>query len=605
MFGYAGNILEVDLSKRKIETHKLNPSLAQSLLGGGGIGARILYDNVESGINPLSPNNVVIIAAGPFAGTPVPGACRFAVVTKSPLTNIFLDTNCGGYFAPLLRFAGYDVIVIEGCAEKPRFLYIEDGRAELHNAEHLWGLTTHETEDAIKREMNRKASVASIGPAGEKKVRFACITADYYRNAGRGGAGAVLGSKKLKAIGVYGTKSIPVAAPEELRSYVTEIRNQNPLDILGTPSCVRSAQDTSSLPTRNYQAGFFEGAEKISGETMREQIVIRDVACFGCPRACGKLVMVNSGPWKGTRLVGPEYETIGMLGSNCGIDDLAAIAHANLLCDQLGIDTISTGGVIGFAMECYERGILTKKDVDGLDLHFGNAEAMVELVRKIGVREGIGNLLAEGVKRVAEKIGKESEPFAIHVKGAELPAWETRGVRGRGLMYALCECGGFHTRGWVSGSEPPDKSAVDKVESFINSQNRSALRDSVGLCSFMEIDSEEQVQLLNLVTGWKLTLPEYFKIGDRIHNLTRVFNVREGLSRKEDRLPPRIMNEPTPKGQAAGCKAFISEEDFEKCLDKYYSLRGWDRNGKPTHKTLIKLGLGEIADDLKKRNIII
>ncbi|MFQ5999198.1 MAG: aldehyde ferredoxin oxidoreductase N-terminal domain-containing protein, partial [Candidatus Bathyarchaeia archaeon] len=264
MFGYAGNILEVDLSKRKIKTHKLNPNLAQSFLGGKGIGARLLYDRVEPGMNPLFPKNVVVIATGPFVGTPVPGACRFVVVTKSPLTNIFLDTNCGGYFAPLLRFAGYDVIIIEGCAEKPCFLYIEDGKAELHDAEHLWGLTSHETEDAIKRETNRNASVASIGPAGEKMVRFACITTDYYRNAGRGGAGAVLGSKKLKAIGVYGTKSIPVAAPEELWSRANEIRNQNPLDLLGTPVSVRIAQDTSSFPTRNYQAGVFEGAEKIS-----------------------------------------------------------------------------------------------------------------------------------------------------------------------------------------------------------------------------------------------------------------------------------------------------------------------------------------------------
>lgn len=604
MFGYARNTLLVDLTRGKIQTRKLKMDLARSFLGGKGMGAKLLYEKVAPHIEPLSPQNALIVATGPFTGTPVPGGCKFVLVTKSPLTNIFLDTNCGGMFGPFLRFAGYDIILIEGRAKNPCFLYIEDGTAELRNAEHLWGQTTHETENIIQKEVNRSSRIASIGPAGEKMVRFAGVTSNYHRHAGRGGAGAVLGSKKLKAIAVFGTKSVPVAASEELRRQATELRNQNPLDVWGTPGAVRTAQDTSSLPTRNYQAGVFEGAEKIGAEAMREQIVVQDVACFGCSRACGKLVLVKSGPWKGTRLVGPEYETLGMLGANCGIDNLGAIAHANLLCDQLGIDTISTGGVIGFVMECYERGILTRKEVDGLDLRFGNAEAMIELVRKIGLREGIGDLLADGVKRVAERIGKGSERFAVHVKGAELPAWEARGARGRGLMYALSECGGFHTKGWVGGVEPPDKSAVDKVEGFIRSQSRNALLDSIGLCQFILVRSKEQVNLLNLITGWELTLPEYFQTGERIHNLTRAFNVREGFSRKEDRLPPRIMNEPTPKGEAAGCKAFISEEDFEKCLDEYYHLREWDKNGKPTYKTLVRLGLREIADDLRRRKII-
>ncbi|MFQ6074251.1 MAG: aldehyde ferredoxin oxidoreductase family protein [Candidatus Bathyarchaeia archaeon] len=599
MFGYAGSVLFINLSERKVKRRKLGARRARSFLGGKGLGVSFLYEVTPSRIDPFSPENVLIIAAGPFVGTSVPTGCRFVAVTKSPLTGLYLDTNCGGHFGPSLRFAGYDALVVTGRAEKPCFLYVEDGEAELLDATHLWGRTTHETEEIIHREVNGDASVVSIGPAAEKLVRFACLTSDSYRNAGRGGAGAVLGSKRLKAIAVYGTKSIPVAEPEELWKRAAELYEQASIDRLGTPGILGYAQETGSLPTRNYQAGVFEDAEKIDGEAMREQLVKRDIACFNCPKACGKLVFVRSGPWKGTRLVGPEYETLGMLGANCGVNDLEAIAHANLLCDRLGIDTVSTGGVIGFAMECYERGVLTEKDTDGLELKFGNAEAMIELVKRIGLREGIGDVLAEGVKRASEKIGRGSERWAVHVKGAELPAWEARAVRGRGLMYALNECGGFHTKGWVSGSDPPNKSALDKVKKLVDSQNRSAVRDSTGLCMFMEISWKDLVHLLNLVTGWKLTPVKCLKIGERIHTLTRAFNVREGFSRKDDKLPPRLMNEATPKGPPAGCKAFVSDEDFEMCLDRYYSLRGWDRNGKPTYETLLRLNLRKAAEDLK------
>jgi aldehyde:ferredoxin oxidoreductase len=600
MFGYAGGVLTVDLSKGRVKSRGLPLKRARAFLGGKGLGASFLYDMVPPKADPFSPDNVLIIAAGPFVGTAVPCGCRFVAVTRSPLTGLFLDTNCGGHFGPSLRFAGYDALVITGQAEKPCFLYVEDEEARLCDASHLWGLTTHETEEIIHNEVNPEAHVVSIGPAAERLVRFACLTSDLYRNAGRGGAGAVLGSKRLKAIAVYGTNAVPVAHPEELWKRAAQLYEQESLDRLGTPGILSYAQETASLPTRNYQAGVFEDAEKIDGETMREKLVIQDVACFNCPKACGKLVHVETGPWKGTMLVGPEYETLGMLGANCGINDLEAIAHANLLCDQLGLDTVSTGGVIGFAMECYERGVLTKKETDGLELRFGNAEAMIELIKKIGLREGIGDLLAEGVKRASEKLGRGSQKWAVHVKGAELPAWEARAVRGRGLMYALNECGGFHTKGWVSGSDPPDKSALDKVKRFIDSQNRRAVLDSTGLCMFMEIGWKDIVHMLNLVTGWKLTPDECLKIGERIHTLMRAFNVRNGFDRKDDKLPPRLMEEPTPKGPPAGCKAFVSKEDFERCLSEYYTLRGWDRNGKPTQETLLRLNLRKAAKDLKE-----
>jgi aldehyde:ferredoxin oxidoreductase len=604
MFGYMGKILYVDLSKNKLKTVSLLPSLAKLFIGGKGLGAKILYDMVSPHTDPYSPENIVIFATGPFDGTPVPLGCRYTIVTKSPLSNGYVDTNSGGFFGPYLRFAGYDAIVIEGRTDKPHFLYINDGTPKLLDAEHLWGKTTHETEDIIHKDLNKKASIASIGQAGENLVRYACVTNDKYRNAGRGGSGAVLGSKRLKAIAVYGTQQVPLAEPEKLREATVAIYKKNRIDRLGTPGVLQDAQDTSSLPTRNFQQGWYEEADKINGETMRKQIVIKDVPCYNCTRACGKLSVIKTGPWKGTEVVGPEYETLGMMGSNCGISDLGAIAHANLLCDQLGLDTISTGVVVGFVMECYEKGILTAKELDGLKPTFGNAEAMMSLIMKIAYREGAGNLLAEGVKRIAEKIGKGSEQFACHVKGAELPAWETRGVRGRGLMYALCEGGGFHTKGWISGSEPPNASAVDKVEKFVTSQNKADFRDSNGLCMFLEIEWEETANLLNLVTGWKLAPDDYMQTGERIHTFTRAFNVREGFTRKDDTLQPRQMDEPTPKGKAAGYKAFISKEDFENCLDKYYSLRGWDKNGKPTYKTLVKLGLKDVAEDLRKQQII-
>jgi aldehyde:ferredoxin oxidoreductase len=604
MFGYTGKILHVDLSKKKLKTISLSPNMAKLFIGGKGLGAKLLYDMVKPGIDPFSPENILVFATGPFVGTPVPLGCRYAIVTKSPLSNGYVDTNSGGFFGPYLRFSGYDLIIVSGRADKPSFLYISDGHPQLLNAEHLWGKTTHETENIIHKDIDKKASIASIGQGGENRVRYACVTNDAYRNAGRGGSGAVLGSKRLKAIAVYGTKQVPIAKREKLLKEIVEIYKKNRIDRLGTSGVLQDAQDTSSLPTRNFQQGWYEEADKINGETMRKQIVVRDVPCYNCTRACGKLSVIKSGTWKGTTLVGPEYETLGMMGANCGISDLGAIAYANLLCDQLGLDTISTGVVIGFAMECYERGIVTAKELDGLKPTFGNAEAMMLLIMKIAYRKGIGNLLAEGVKRAAEKIRKDSEKLAIHVKGVELPAWEARGVRGRGLMYALCEGGGFHTKGWVSGSEPPRASAVRKVKKFVKSQNKADFRDSNGLCMFLEIEWEEVANMLNLVTGWKLTPDDYLEAGERIHTLTRAFNVREGFSRKDDKLPPRQMNEPTPKGKAKGCKAFISKEDFEKCLDNYYCLRGWDKEGKPRYKTLVKLGLKEVSVDLKKRKII-
>lgn len=436
MFGYMGKILHFDLSEKKLKTVNLSLTLARLFIGGKGLGAKLLYDMVPQGTDPYSPKNIIVFATGPFDGTSVPLGCRYIIVTKSPLPNGYVDTNSGGFFGPNMRFAGYDAIVINGKAEKPYLLYINDGTSQLLDASHLWGKTIHETEDMIHKDLNEKAS---IGQGGENLVRYACVTNDKYRNAGRGGSGAVLGSKKLKAIVVYGTKQVPIAEPEKLHAATVEIYKKNRVDRLGTLGVLQDAQDTSSLPTRNFQQGWYEEADKINGKTMRKQIVAKDMPCYNCTRACGKLSVIKHGPWKDTIVVGPEYETLGMIGSNCGISDLGAIAHANLLCDQLGLDTISTGVVVGFVMECYEKGILTAEELDGIKPTFGNDEAMMSLIKKISHREGVGDLLAEGVQRMAEKIGKGTEKFACHVKGAELPAWEARGVRGRGLMYALCE----------------------------------------------------------------------------------------------------------------------------------------------------------------------
>ena len=600
--GYIGKILRVDLTERRISTEKLDAEIAKKFIGGKGLGAKILYDSLKLGTDPLSPENILIFASGPLTATLAPTSARWAVVTKSPLTNIFLDCQVGGYFGAAMKLAGFDCIIMEGKADSPVYLWVHDGNAEILNAGDLWGKGCFETENTLKKRLGESAHVASIGPAGENLVRYACISVDKYRQAGRGGAGAVMGSKNLKAVAVRSASyKIEYADPEGFREAAKKalkvIRENSFIPLrrkYGTPVWVAPVNKAALLPTRNFRTGVFEKAENISGETMRDKIVVKDGTCYNCIIQCWKYTHVESGKYKVDELAGPEYESIALLGSDCGVGSIEAVAHASMLCDDLGLDTISTGNSIAFAMECYERGLLTAEDTDGLELKFGNADAEIEMVKKIAYRKGLGNLLAEGVRRASKKIGDGSERFAMHVKGLEIPGYDPRGAFGMALAYATSDRGACHQRAWtvraeIEGKLEPRFSTKGRARFVKETQDERAMCFSLVLCDFAPLEVKHFVELLNKATGFNFTVEDYLKTGERIWNLTRLFNVREGITRKDDTLPPRFMEEPLPEGATKG--QVVTKEMLDEMLDEYYALRGWDKNGVPTEEKLKELGL--------------
>ena len=600
--GYIGKILRVDLTERRISTEKLDAEIAKKFIGGKGLGAKILYDSLKLGTDPLSPENILIFASGPLTATLAPTSARWAVVTKSPLTNIFLDCQVGGYFGAAMKLSGFDCIIMEGKADSPVYLWVHDGNAEILNAGDLWGKGCFETENTLKKRLGESAHVASIGPAGENLVRYACISVDKYRQAGRGGAGAVMGSKNLKAVAVRSASyKIEYADPEGFREAAKKalkvIRENSFIPLrrkYGTPIWVAPVNKAALLPTRNFRTGVFEKAENISGETMRDKIVVKDGTCYNCIIQCWKYTHVESGKYKVDELAGPEYESIALLGSDCGVGSIEAVAHASMLCDDLGLDTISTGNSIAFAMECYERGLLTVEDTDGLELKFGNADAEIEMVKKIAYRKGLGNLLAEGVRRASKKIGDGSEKFAMHVKGLEIPGYDPRGAFGMALAYATSDRGACHQRAWtvraeIEGKLEPRFSTKGRARFVKETQDERAMCFSLVLCDFAPLEVKHFVELLNKATGFNFTVEDYLKTGERIWNLTRLFNVREGITRKDDTLPPRFMEEPLLEGVTKG--QVVTKEMLDEMLDEYYALRGWDKNGVPTEEKLKELGL--------------
>jgi len=600
--GYVGKILKANLTERKIRIEKLDKEVARKFIGGKGLGAEILYDSVKPGIDPLSPENLLIFASGPLTATLAPTSGRWTVVTKSPLTNIFLDSQVGGYFGAVMKLAGFDCIILEGKADIPVYLWVHGESAEIRDAEDLWGKGCFETEKTMKKRLGENLRVASIGPAGENLVRYACITVDMYRQAGRGGAGAVMGSKKLKAVAVQSAgRKIEYADPEGFReatrkaSKMIEENSFVPLRRkYGTPIWVAPVNEFAILPTRNFRTGVFEHADAISGETMRNKVVVGDGACYNCSIRCWKYTQVKSEKYKVDELAGPEYETIVLMGSDCGVNSLEAIAHANLLCDDLGLDTISTGNAIAFAMECFEGGLLNEKDVNGLNLRFGDADAETEMVKRIAHRKGLGNVLAEGVQGASKKIGGGSKKFAMHVKGMEVPGYDPRGAFGMALAYSTSDRGACHQRAWtvraeMEGRLTPLYSTNGRARFVKETQDERAMCFSLVLCDFAPLDVGCFIELLNKATGFNFTVEEYLKTGERIWNLTRLFNVREGITRKDDNLPARFMEEQLPDGAARG--QVITEKMLNEMLNEYYALRGWDDNGIPTKEKLKELGL--------------
>lgn len=614
--GFAGKILNIDLSESTITSETIDVHEVEDYIGGKGYAAKLLWDRTPADFDPLGPQNIVIFATGPLTGTLCPST-RMCIVTKSPLTGIFNDSYVGGHFGHELKFAGYDVLIIGGRAEKPVYLWIDDENIEIQNADWLWGKNTFETEEKIKgKYADRTIRVASIGPAGERLVRYALVNIDLYRQAARGGIGAVMGSKNLKAIAVRGNVPIEMKDPEKFEQLAFEayeaIKNNENLYTMkrwGTSRSVIVSSDQCLYPTRNHQEATFGGAENLSGESMERKLWIKRRACFNCPVHCGHLSLVRSSDYKGTVVEGVEYETTAMLGSDCGVDNLAAVAHANMLCDKLGLDTISAGATIAWAMECYERRLLTNKDTNGLKLSFGNHKAMNRIIVKIAKREGLGDLLAEGVRRASEKIGKGSEKFAMHVKGLELPGWGIRAAPSMGLAYATADRGGCHQRAWPIayelGSRTPYGKSIERYSpegvAFATKydQDLVAALYSLVACDFATgaIGTGQYINLLNAATGWNYSPERFMETGERIWNLTRVFNSRAGTQKEDDTLPPRIFEDPLPSGIARGRK--LPKENFEKMIREYYEVRGWDfETGMPTCEKLRKLRLGNIVKQM-------
>lgn len=627
MYGYMGKILRVNLSKRTISKDTLSETDAKKYLGGRGIAAKILFSELEPGIDPLGPENKIVYAAGPLAATGFPLNSRWLVAAKSPLTGIWGESTCGGTFAVQLRKAGYDALVVEGASGDPVCINIFNDEVDIRNAAHLWGKMTLETELEIARDLGitqRKEdnpAVANIGPAGERLVKFASIMHTAHRAAGRAGLGAVMGSKKLKAIAVRGTERVQIAEPQRLVEMIRKassetVTNPNILNFKkhGQVGFVGPLQALGMLPTKNFQQGTFDQYEAISGETMTQTILKSRNTCSQCAVSCKREVEVSDGPYAPVdpKYGGPEYENDAAFGSLLLIGDLKAISKANQLCNAYGLDTISTGVVIAWAMECYDRGILSKAELDGIEATWGNAGAVLKLIEKIATRNGVGNILAEGVRRAAKNLGRGSERYAVEVKGMEIPMHEPRAKKGMGLSYATSIRGGCHMQSFhdtdiegpnaspeIGISNPVDRhdTTRTKVDIIKRSQDWVAVTNSLLLCTspgwvgFNYVKPSFNTEALNAITGWDLRVEDLLLAGERMNNLCRCFNAREGLTRKDDYLPPRFTEDPLPDGPSKGQRLTI--EQLEDMLDNYYDLRGWDkRTGNPTEAKLKELGLG-------------
>ncbi len=619
--GFMGKILRVNLTEGRIREEEIDPTWARKFIGGSGLATRYLYEEVSPGIDPLGPDNRLIFMTGPLTGTATASASRYSVVAKSPLTGIWGQANSGGTFGPALKKSGFDGVILEGVSPQPVYLRIVHGKAELCEATHLWGKTVPETQDLIQASSKESMTVASIGPGGENLVRYAAIMNNKHRAAGRCGMGAVMGSKRLKAIACAGNAPVPIAEPEELRvfarkqiDYLNESMLKVGFDSFGTNMVADMVNVRGGYPSLNWREGVFEEIEAINAQAITDKILVEGVNCFACPVSCGRGTEIRDGKWKGHKGEGPEYETTNTLGAQCGVSDLNAITMANYRCNAYGLDTISAGSSIAFAMECYAKGILTPAQTGGVELKFGDADLVVELVEKIARREGIGNLLAEGTRAMAKQLGQGSEHFAMNVKGLELPAYDPRAAKITGLAYVTANRGGDHITAYVEGptfidmpfllvedSQIQDPFIVNPREAHvvIDLENALTTLDALGGCKFMGIliTAQDIATLVAHATGWDFTVEEFRKSGERIYNLARAFCVREGIDRSKDVLPGRLMHDALPGGPAEGM--VIEPEMLERMKDAYYDYRGWDKaTGIPTPDKLRELGLGELASDL-------
>jgi len=579
-------ILEIDLFSEKIKIKNIPKEIIKKYIGGKGVGVKLLFDRLKAKTDALGPDNLLIFGTGPLTGLNLSGGEKLGVFFKSPLTNIFGEAYFGGYFAPALKKTGFDFILFKGVSKKPVYLLIDDDNVMLKDAGNLWGKDTFETEKIIKEVHGNNFQVASIGPAGENLVKYACITHAQGFLLGRAGAGTVMGAKKLKSVAVHGTKKIEVLKQKELDEFKKDFNEKlKDRDILkdGTPETLSLTNVMGALPTRYWTEGEFEKAEEINIDRMKEKLIVKRRSCQACILACKNISEVKTGPYAGTRTSGPEYETLFSFGSLCGNSNLESIAKANELCNRLGLDTISAGNIIAFTMECYKRRLLSKNDLDGLELNYGNHEAIIEMIKKIAYRQGIGFILAEGTKKAAEKI-KGSSEFAIHVKGLELPGYDPRATEAMGLSYVTSDRGACHLRS--QGYRPDIVGTIDgKAEMVKDLEDFYTVCDTMVLCRFVAYPVvgplywDNLAELYSIVINSKITKEDLVKTGEEINNLCRSFNIREGITKKDDHLPEWFIKVPIKKGAYDG--KTVNEQDFETMLNEYYKLRRWDINGNP------------------------
>ncbi len=614
LLGYAGKILYVDLATGKAKTEKLSEEDAKKYIGGIGLGMKLYLSNSKAGVDPLSAENPLVLALGPVSGTMFPtGGNGHAFISKSPETNGVGEAVSHGTFGAELKRAGYDAIILTGKAEKPVYLWIDDDSVQLLDASQLMGKSPSETEDAVKEELGDfYIRVASIGLAGEKQSKIANIINEKTRAAGRTGLGAVMGSKNLKAIAVRGTHDITVAKPDEFMGMVKDFheRMKGPAAqkyrTLGTPENLMIQNALYCMPTRNYNNAHFENAERVSAEALNERYIAKILACNSCAMRCEHEAVIREGQYKGT-MARMEYENLWALGPNCGIDKLDAIIKAAELCNYFGLDAQSTGVTVSFVMDCHEKGILTHEELDGIDAHFGKAEALIQLIEKIGKREGIGEILADGVKAAAEKIGKNSSELAQQIKGLEVTGYDLRCLKTAALGFAVSFRGADHNR---SGAYTIDlKGKVDRFKAekgrgklVKDSEDAYALIDSFIICKnakgTLYNELADMAKLYGLVTGVDITPQELSVAGERINTLAKLINLREGKTRQDDTLPWKVMNQPVPEdGPAKG--AVVTQDELDLMLDDYYQARGWTLEGVPTKAKLKELGLEDYSSIIK------
>ncbi len=628
---YAGKILWVDLTAGTVEAKPLDRELIRDWIGGRGINLKLLWDLAKPGIDPLGPENPIIFGTGVFAGTFAPSSGRMSITCKSPATNLYLKTNVGSHFAAELKLAGYDFVVVTGASAEPVYLWIDNERVQLRSAAHLWGLDTRQADRVIKEELgDSQVKTLMIGPAGENLVKFAAVMASIYRAAGRGGAGAVMGSKKLKALVARGTTDLGVADPEGFKRAALQSRRGIREDeycwsrsfLFGTAQGVLGANEAGTLPHRNFQDGNTPGGQTLSGEYVSDKYAHPE-GCSACVFHCGRFSRVNEGPHRGSYTAGPEYETLSSLGSKCDITDPTAVIRGNELCDILGMDTISAGTMVSFAMECYEAGILTSEQTGGMDLNFGDDKVMLKLLEMMAHREGfLGDLLAEGTRIAARRLGQGSEAFAVEAKGLEQSMVDVRGSMAYALAFALNPRGPDHlmteclaTYGYtpevrdlaikMTGTEEAVNpiSPEGKPAMVAWHEDIYAVSDCVGICVFTSTWSyrmqfDNVAEIYRAATGRKVSTDEMRRIGEKIVTLERCFNLREGLTAKElDVLPPRMF---VPSKTIRNGEVTLTPEKLQGMLVEYYRLREWDaEQGTPTPEKLARLDLADVAEALR------